>query len=119
MNYNCKYDIVGFANDLGLSMKEISELYAELITEINSALLQLKLLMNKKDLAQIQKIVHNIKGVSGNYKITDIYEETSKINNNLNSHNYTSLERDLNSLFTISINAQNEIKNFFKQVLTS
>lgn len=39
MNFNCKYDIIGFSTDLGLSIKEISELYYELINELNLALL--------------------------------------------------------------------------------
>ena len=54
-------------------MEEVSEFYAELIHEINLAILELKILMDKKDLAKIQKIIHNIKGVSGNYRISDIY----------------------------------------------
>lgn len=113
MNCNCKYDILGFANELGLSIKEVHELYAELITEVNSSLLKIKLLIDKKDFSQIQKIIHNIKGVSGNYRITDIYEETAKINDNLKAHNYTNIEHDLNNLFIISIKAQNEIRRFF------
>lgn len=115
MKSNSKYDIAGFAHDLGLNMKEVSEFYAELINEINSALLELKHLMASKDLAKIKKIIHNIKGVSGNYRISDIYEETTKINDALRVDNYNSLEKDLNNLFKISDAALQEIRNFFKQ----
>lgn len=115
MDLHSKYDIAGFAHDLGLNMREVSEFYAELINEINSALLELKILMNKRDLVMIQKIIHNIKGVSGNYRINDIYEETSKINDALRVDNYNTLEKDLNNLFNISDTALQEIKDFFKQ----
>jgi hypothetical protein len=57
MNYYSKYDITGFAKDLGLSISEISELYAELINEINSSLSDLKIFIIKKDLKSMQKIL--------------------------------------------------------------
>gem|GEM_PF-1855406 len=115
MDYNNKYDIVGFANDLGLSIEDISDLYAELIHELNSALLELKILMNDKNLPKIQKIIHNIKGVSGNYRLTDLYEETSKINDALKNSEYADFEKDLNHLVNISYAAIKEITIFFKR----
>jgi HPt (histidine-containing phosphotransfer) domain-containing protein len=115
MDYNNKYDIVGFAHDLGLSIEEVSELYAELVSELNSAMLELKILMIDKDLAKIQNIVHNIKGVSGNYRLTDLYEETSRINDTLKNPNHLDFEKDLNHLFNITYAAIKEITNFFKR----
>ena len=115
MNFNGNYDIIGFSQDLGLTVEEVSILYAELINEINSALLELNFLINKRDLVKIQKIIHNIKGVSGNYRISDIYRETTKINDALKNTNYTDFEKDLNALFHISDMAIAEIKSFFKQ----
>ena len=115
MDFNSKYDIAGFAHDLGLSLEEVSELYAELINELNSALSELKVLINKEDLVKTQKIIHNIKGVSGNYRINDIYEETTKINDALKTTNYTEFKKDLNHLINISYVALKEIQIFFKQ----
>jgi HPt (histidine-containing phosphotransfer) domain-containing protein len=117
MNFNCKYDIISFSTDLGLSIKEISELYYELINELNLALLELKDLVDGQDYTKIQKIIHNIKGVSGNYRITDIYKETTRINDLLISNDYSTLKKDLTNLFTICIDAQNEIRFFFEQAL--
>jgi HPt (histidine-containing phosphotransfer) domain-containing protein len=115
MNYNSTYDITGFANDLGLSFSEISELYIELINEINSSLSELKILMTEKNLKEIQKIIHNIKGVSGNCKLTDVYKKASEINDSLRSDCFMSLESDLNDLFIISSIAERKIKNFFEE----
>lgn len=115
MDYNNKYDIVGFAHDLGLTIEDVSELYAELVHELNSALLELKILMEDKDIPKIQKIIHNIKGVSGNYRLTDLYEETSKINDALKTPDYPDFEKDLNHLFNIAYGAIKEITNFFKR----
>ena len=115
MDLHGNYDIIGFTHDLGLTIDEVSKFYAELISEINSALLELKLLIAKQDLIKTQKIIHNIKGVSGNYRISDIYICTSKINDALKNTNYTTLEEDLNHLFSVSDMAIKEIKKFFKQ----
>jgi HPt (histidine-containing phosphotransfer) domain-containing protein len=115
MDYNNKYDIVGFSHDLGLSIEDISELYAELIRELNSAIIELKLLMEEKNLIKIQKIIHNIKGVSGNYRLTDLYNESSKINDALKNSEYCDFEKDLNHLFNITYAAIKEITNFFKR----
>lgn len=115
MDYNNKYDIVGFANDLGLSIEDVSDLYAELIHELKLSLLELKFLMNDKNSSKIQKIIHNIKGVSGNYRLTDLYEETSKINDALKNSEYADFEKDLNHLFNISYEAIKEITNFFNR----
>ena len=115
MDFHGNYDIIGFTHDLGLTMEEVSMFYAELINEINSAIIQLKLLMIKPDLSNIKKIIHNIKGVSGNYRISDIYRETTKINDSLKNNDYTTLEKDLNDLFDVSDMAIGEIKKIFKQ----
>lgn len=115
MDYNNKYDIAGFAHDLGLSIEDVSALYAELVNELKSALLELKLFIYNKDLVKIQMIIHNIKGVSGNYRLTDIYDETSKINDDLKNKDYSEFKRDLNHLYNITYTAIEEITNFFKQ----
>lgn len=115
MDYNNKYDIVGFSNDLGLSIEDVSELYAELVHELNSALVELKLFIYDKDFEKIRKIIHNIKGVSGNYRLTDIYDETSRINDALKNTEYPEFEKDFNHLFNITYSAIKEITNFFKR----
>lgn len=110
-----KYDITGFTHDLGLNIEDSSKFYAELINEINSALLQLKILLDSNDLVNIQKIIHDMKGVSGNYRIHDIYRETTQIYDAIKTYNYNNLENDLNNLFYISDIAIKNIKNFFQQ----
>ncbi|WP_297417576.1 Hpt domain-containing protein [Clostridium sp.] len=115
MDYNTKYDITGFTIELGLSLEEVYVLYAELISEINSAISEIKFLIDKKDITKIKKIIHNLKGVSGNYRITDVYVETSRINDMLKFENYNNLELDLNNLFNICDMAIKQIKNYFNQ----
>lgn len=109
----CKYDIDGFMKDLGLNLEEVSDLYSELINEINLAIAQITNLINKDDLQEIQKIIHNIKGVTGNYRITDLYTQTTKIYDLLKSESYNDLQRDLKNLINTCNNALKEIQNYF------
>lgn len=120
MNYDKNYDIIGFSNDLGLNLQQVSELYAELINEFNLALSELKTAMIGSDLENIQKIIHNLKGLSGNYRITDIYEETTKINNLLKNSNYNNIESHLSNLLTvISIALKKNQKLLLSEVYTN
>ncbi|AVK48746.1 Hpt domain-containing protein [Clostridium sp. MF28] len=116
MNYDKNYDIIGFSNDLGLNLQQVSELYAELINEFNLALSELKTAMIGSDLKNIQKIIHNLKGLSGNYRITDVYEETTKINNLLKNSNYNNIEPHLSNLLTVISIALKKIRSFFYEM---
>ena len=113
MDFNIEYYIIKFTNDLGLSINEVSKLYVEFIIEINSAVLELKILINKQDLEKTQKIIHNIKGVSGNYRIITIYRQSTKIDDTLKDKNYTGLGNDLIHLCDICDIAVKEITSFF------
>ncbi|RII36709.1 Hpt domain-containing protein [Clostridium chromiireducens] len=115
MNHSCRYDILGFTKDLGLNLEDVHNLYNELINEINFALAELKIFIAKNDITNISKIIHNVKGVTGNYRLIDIYEETTKINDALKSNNYNSLKSDLNNLINICYLAVKEIQNYFSQ----
>ena len=115
MDSRNKYDITGFICDLGLPLEEASKFYAELIHEINIAILELKILINKNDSVSIQKIIHNLKGVSGNYRISDVYSETTKINDTLKIAGYNTLEKDLNHLFHVCTMAIKEIRSYFNE----
>jgi DNA-binding transcriptional MerR regulator len=113
MKSYCKYDIQGFADSLGLPIEDIEDLYNELITELNSETLKLKKAAAEQDLNTIKNTIHNIKGVTGNYRIFDVYNETITISNSLKLDGSSNIDQLLNNLYTISENAIGEIRKFF------
>ncbi len=115
METTCRYDIKGFSNDLGLSLEDIFELYCEFIKELNLEISKLGKLLITENWDEIKKSLHNIKGVSVNYRITDIYEETVKIYNNLNSQKYDEIYACIENLTAVSNVAIEEISKYFAQ----
>lgn len=115
MEPNCRYDIKGFTTDLGLPIEDIADLFSELIKEFNSEIFKIKTYLKEKDLEKLKRINHNIKGISANYRIQDIYEETIKISNALANGNYKDIESLYNNFFVVSENAARDIAGYFRQ----
>ena len=115
METTCKYDINGFSNDLGLSLNDIFDLYCEFIKELNSEISRIGTLLITENWDEIKKSLHNIKGVSVNYRIIDIYEETVKIYTNLSSKKYDEVYAGIENLTAISNVAIQEISEYFAQ----
>jgi len=110
MASTCKYDIDGFSKELGLSLTEVTELYCELITELHSETLKLKTSIADHDIESQKRIIHNIKGITGNYRIFDVYELSSKINDLFKSANWDQAALLLPHFFYICEIAISEIK---------
>lgn len=115
MNSNCRYDLNGFSNDLGLPIEDIADLYYDLIAEINSEISKAKTFLYEKNLNELKQINHNIKGITANYRILDLYEETIKISNALTKGDFKNIEFLFNNFFAISDNAVKEVAKYFKQ----
>lgn len=113
MKQHCKYDIESFAVDLSLSLEDTADLYFELVKEMYLDISKLKSAYETEDFHTIQLIIHDLKGVSGNYKITDVFEATSQINILMRSKCYESINTHLQSLYSLCENAITEIKNYF------
>lgn len=115
MDPYCRYDLKGFSNDLGLPIEDIADLFSDLIKEINSEIHEIKTYLKKKDLEQLKRINHNIKGISANYRIQDIYEETLKISYALTKSNYKDIETLYDNFFVVFENAARDITCYFRQ----
>ncbi|KLU67314.1 hypothetical protein DEAC_c05260 [Desulfosporosinus acididurans] len=114
MNSPCRYDLKGFSDELGLPLKDTAELFSEFIKEIKDELSKAENVLISNNVEELQRINHNIKGISANFKILDLYEQTCKISKTLkNSCDILSLQSQLNDLFIIYENAVQEITAFF------
>ncbi|WP_088187008.1 Hpt domain-containing protein [Desulfosporosinus sp. FKA] len=114
MNSPCRYDLKGFSDELGLPLKDTAELFSEFIKEIKDELSKAENVLINNNVEELQRINHNIKGISANFKILDLYEQTCKISKTLkNSCDILSLQSQLNDLFIIYENAVQEITAFF------
>jgi hypothetical protein len=114
MDKTCKYDIKGFSCDLGLPLEDIADLYCDFLNEINSEISKLKKLIVEKDLESIKKVIHDMKGLSISFRISDIYKETDKINTALKLDSFDNIEPIIINLFYIYEDAVKEILKYFE-----
>jgi len=115
MGSSCRYDLQGFSDDLGLPIEDIADLFSDFIKEINSEIFKEKTLLCEKDLDELERINHNIKGISANYRVLDIHEETLKISNAIKNDDFKYIKSLFNNFFVISENAIKEITCYFEQ----
>lgn len=115
MDSDCRYDLKGFSDDLGLPDKDIADLFSDFIKEINSEISKAKICLAEKDLDGIERINHNIKGISVNYRILDIHVETMKMSKVLKNGDYDAIQLLYNSFFVIAENSVKTIAYYFEQ----
>lgn len=115
MESKYRYDIEGFAEELGISVQEISDLYSDFIESVAGEVKKIEELSKKEDWYEIKKVFHDIKGVSGNYRIMDVCDEASEINNILRNENYVNIKSLLLNFYILVENAFKEIRRFFSE----
>lgn len=115
MDLNCKYDIEGFTADLGLPLAEIAALYSELAGEFLSQIGNLRQLLIVEDWDAIKMIIHDMKGIAVNYRITDVYEIAAIINNRLKAGRITGISPEFDKLFALAEAAVVILKEYFAQ----
>ena len=113
MEVDCKYDIKGFSEDLGLPVEDIANLYSEFLDEISLEILELRKLIVEKDWEAVRKIIHNMKGLSVNFRIIDIYRESVKIHNALKINSFDGVEPMLDNLIALHKDAVKEVHKYF------
>lgn len=73
--------IIDFMTDMGLdSYDDIGFLYQDYITECNTMVDSIDRLMGHGSPNEIEKLIHNFKGVSANLYVTSVYESAKTLN---------------------------------------
>jgi HPt (histidine-containing phosphotransfer) domain-containing protein len=110
-----KYDIIGFANNLELELEDISDLFVSYIDELEDHCTRLNAAFLKKDFDELHSAVHNIKGLSGNLWIDDVFQQASLFDDRLKNNNYENAKECLDTLVNLIINSKYKIRESFLQ----
>lgn len=110
---SCRYDIASLAEELDVSMAEIAPLFASYIGEMKSEASDMLAYLSKCDWGMLQRVVHNIKGVSANLNINDVYEGAAFFDALLKQNRVEEAARHVASIIGLLNNAEREIRNFF------
>lgn len=109
----CRYNIQECADELEVGLEEIVKLYASYFDEMKAELSEMKRFLAEGNWVMLERVVHNVKGVSANLNIHDIYNEAAafdtllKINVTESAANFVEkIDQQLKS-------AENDIQSFF------
>jgi hypothetical protein len=114
-NIPFKYDIIGLAKDMDIDLAAISNLYNEYFLEMKTNIQESQELYKSENWARLERVIHNIKGISISLNIDDIYTVSNKLDTNLKLGNYDTAAFNINNIRELFNAAENDIKEFFKQ----
>jgi HPt (histidine-containing phosphotransfer) domain-containing protein len=110
------YDIVGLSKDLELECEDITDLYVSYIDEIDDHCQKIKKTFYKKNFMELRSEVHNVKGVSANLLLKDVFEEAASFERLLKNSDFMSSNDHVEVLSNLLINSKNKIIQSFAQV---
>ncbi|MCX8132054.1 MAG: Hpt domain-containing protein [Clostridia bacterium] len=110
-----RYDIEGLAEGLGVSIEDISGLFASYFNEMQGEINDMRQFLECSDWDMLERVVHNVKGVSANLGITDVFEEAERFDVLLKSRETKNSAKYVDSLEQLINSAKEEIKDYFCQ----
>lgn len=114
-NKSFRYDIEGLAKDMEIDLSTISPLYAEYFLEMKTNLEESRKYFATKNWDRLQRVMHNIKGISTSLNVDDVYLVSNRLDINLKQGIYSTAELDINNISELFNIAENDIREFLKQ----
>ena len=110
-----RYDIEGLDKDMDIDMTEISKLYDEYFIEMKSNIQESIKLYGSEDFARLERVIHNMKGISSSLNINDIYAAANDLDAKLKRGYFDTASADMDNFIKLFIAAEKDIRGFFKQ----
>lgn len=111
----CRYDIQGLADELEVDLSDIVRLFSNYFTEMKEELAEMKKYLSSGDWIMLERVVHNVKGVSANLDIKDVYNEAAAFDTLLKINVTDSAEYYINRIDELLQAAEEEVGRFFSQ----
>jgi HPt (histidine-containing phosphotransfer) domain-containing protein len=114
-NESFRYDIEGLAKDMEVELSTLSTLYSEYFHEMKINIEESKTLANSEDWFRLERVIHNIKGISTSLNISDIYSFSNKLDVNLKNGKTDAAINDINTINELFNACENSVRQFFKE----
>ncbi|WP_432665498.1 hypothetical protein R9X47_04345 [Wukongibacter baidiensis] len=115
MTDKSKYDLFALSKELEIDMEDMVEIFNVYFIEVNELILNLRYLYQKEDWVKLKKVNHNIRGISSNLRVNDIYEIALRLDNLVEVGLYDDIDISITELEEVSKESQIEINKFFIQ----
>ncbi len=107
------YDIEGFANELETDMETIAGLFSSYFTEMKGEISSMQTYLSAKDWVMLERVIHNIKGVSANLGINDVFSEAEKFDILLKKGENSNADIFVEGIAVLISNAEGIIREIF------
>ncbi len=114
-NIASKYDIKGLSEGLEVDLADLVGLFSSYFEEMKNEVSELKGLLDRKDWYMLERVVHNIKGVSANLYINDVFHETEKFDRLLKNNDTSDADKHVEMIDRMISSAEESIGLFFKE----
>lgn len=111
----CRYDIEGIIQELEVDVGDIAILFLNYFTEMKEEMTEMKTLLEQQDWFMLERVVHNVKGVSANLGVNDIYEEAQAFDLLLKAGQTGKAADHIEKIDRMLYDAEDEIKRFFSR----
>jgi len=110
-----RYDIKGLAADMEVDLQVLSSLYSEFFHEMKLNIEESKSLCINEDWMKLQRVIHNIKGISACLNVNDLYTISHKLDIELKNQKYENIFTNITFIGNLFNSSEFDIKDFFKK----
>jgi|GEM_PF-2537128 len=97
-------------NEIGIDMNSVIELLNLYCMEMTEEMQQVRMQMKAQDWAAVQRTVHNIKGVSANLFLQDMFAASEAVDLRLKGNDCIGIDHSIQNMFDVFENTQHSIK---------
>jgi HPt (histidine-containing phosphotransfer) domain-containing protein len=109
-----QYDIDLVSKEFRVDMQYLCFLYKTYVKEVQDIFTKIDKLIIENDWNSIERLIHKIKGMSGNLKVLDVYAETEIIDDLIQENNCENLLVKIQTLKNTFAKARKNIIKAFK-----
>lgn len=114
-NKKARYDIKGLADELEVGMDSIALLFTSFFSEMENEIKNLEEYLGEKDWHMLERVIHNIKGVSANLNVYDVFEEAAIFDEMLKKNQVEDARKFVDKIIFLINDAKKEVEEIFKQ----
>lgn len=109
-----RYDLKALAEDLGFEIEDIRGIFLQYFEEMQGCIEDMNTYLSSRDWYMLERVIHNIKGVSVNLNIMDVYKACADFDSQLKANNTKDAEHHVKELIELINDSNAELKRILK-----